>query len=140
MTDVDKLKEEELRALSEEEEIFDLESLITDGTNAKVPITIQYYNTDLQRNVKAGAMIRPLSNLEWNNSVRLNRSQNSNTTDNIELLKKALYTIDGKPFNPKAIESMPAGVVEQLVEKVAEISGIDLEKNIERAMKLQGFL
>ena len=113
MEDVSKLQEKELIALSDDE-VFDLESLITDGTDAKVPITIKFPTRD-GRTVKAAAMIRPLNSVEWNNSTRLNRSKSEKTTNEIELLKKALYTKDGKPFPKDLIEKIPAGVVLEIV-------------------------
>lgn len=141
MTDVDKLREEELRQLNDDE-IFDLEALVTDGVDAKVPIVIKYPKTledGTVKMVKAGAMIRPLTNVEWNNSTRLNRSTNAKTTNEVELLKKALYTRNGEQMPAKVVEDLPSGVVTELVKEVAVISGIDVEENMRLAKEMLGF-
>lgn len=141
MTNVDKLKKDELIALSDEEEIFDLESLITDGADAKIPIVLKYPKNG--KTVKAGALIRPLTNVEWNNATRISRSGNnaSKTTNEVELVKQALYTRKGEPFPPKLVEDMPNGVVMELVNQIAVISGVELnsEENIRLAKEIMGF-
>ena len=140
MTDVNKLREEELEMLSkEDEEIFDLESLITDGVDAKIPIIISYPKDG--KTVKAGALIRPLSNIEWNNATRLNRAPTSKTTNEVELVKKALYTRSGEQFPPKLVEQLPNGVILELVKQIAHISGVDIDskENIRMAKEMMGF-
>ena len=137
MTKKDK-KAEELIKLSEEEEIFNLESLITDGADARVPIEIKFpTKTGTKR---AAAMIRPLTNVEWNNAIRIAR-KNFTTTNEIELLKIALYTKDGEPFPKELVEKIPNGVVIKLVQILSEISGIEItEENMKMAKEmLAGF-
>ena len=137
MTKKDK-KAEELIKLSEEEEIFNLESLITDGADARVPIEIKFpTKTGTKR---AAAMIRPLTNVEWNNAIRIAR-KNFTTTNEIELLKIALYTKDGEPFPKELVEKIPNGVVIKLVQTLSEISGIEItEENMKMAKEmLKGF-
>ena len=137
MTKKDK-KAEELIKLSEEEEIFNLESLITDGADARVPIEIKFpTKTGTKR---AAAMIRPLTNVEWNNAIRIAR-KNFTTTNEIELLKIALYTKDGEPFPKKKKKKIPNGVVIKLVQTLSEISGIEItEENMKMAKEmLKGF-
>lgn len=137
MTKKDK-KAEELIKLSEEEEIFNLESLITDGADARVPIEIKFpTKTGTKR---AAAMIRPLTNVEWNNAIRIAR-KNFTTTNEIELLKIALYTKDGEPFPKELVEKIPNGVVIKLVQILSEISGIEItEENMKMAKEmLKGF-
>lgn len=142
MTDVNKLKEEELAMLSnEEEEIFDLESLVTDGADAKIPIVIKYPKDG--KTVKAGALIRPLTNVEWNNATRLSRNQKlvTKTTNEIELVKMALYTRNDEQFPAKAVEALPNGVILELVKQIAHISGVEInsEENIKLAKEMMGF-
>ena len=60
------------------EEIFNLESLITDGADARVPIEIDFPTKNGKK--KAAAMIRPLTNVEWNNALRISR-KNFTTTN-----------------------------------------------------------
>ena len=132
------LQAEELIKLSEEEEIFNLESLITDGADARVPIEIKFpTKTGTKR---AAAMIRPLTNVEWNNAIRIAR-KNFTTTNEIELLKIALYTKDGEPFPKELVEKIPNGVVIKLVQILSEISGIEItEENMKMAKEmLKGF-
>lgn len=144
MTDIDKLREEELRQLNnEDEEIFELEALISDGVDARFPVKITYPKQEddgTYRMVTAGALIRPLSNIEWNNATRLKRSPNSKTTNEVELLKKALYTRDNKQFPPKLVEGLPNGVVLNLVNEVARISGVNVEEQEKLAKEMMGFL
>lgn len=144
MTNVEELREKELESLSkqehdtDEEEIFDLETLITDGEDARIPVIVKFPKNG--KTVKAAALIRPLTNVEWNNCVRIKRKPSENTTNEVEVLKKALYTKDGKQFPPKIIENMPAGVALELMNEVSRISGIDTEKNMKMAKDMVGFL
>ena len=137
MTKKDK-KAEELIKLSEEEEIFNLESLITDGADARIPIEIDFPTKNGKK--KAAAMIRPLTNVEWNNALRIAR-KNFKTTNEIELLKMALYTKEGEPFPKELVEKLPNGVVMKLVQTSGEISGIEVtEENMKMAKEmLAGF-
>lgn len=139
MTDIEKLQAEELANLNENEEIFDLESLVTDGADARIPITVEYPKKDGTM-VKAGAMIRPLTNIEWNNATRLNR-KNNGTTNEVELVKIGLYTKKGEQFPPQLVEKLPAGLILKIVEQLAEVSGIDLynKRNLKIAKDMMDF-
>lgn len=137
MEDVSKLQEKELIALSDDE-VFDLETLITDGADAKIPITIKFPTSE-GKVVKAAAMIRPLTSIEWNNCVKLNRSKNDKSNNEVDLLEKALYTKDGKQFPKDLIKKIPAGVVLEIVNEISRISGIDTEQNIKLAKEMMGF-
>jgi len=144
MTDIEKLKEAELMQLTEEEEeeIYDLESLVTDGANARFPVKFKYPKQEPDgslRMVNAGALIRPLTNVEWNNCVRMKRTPNSKTSNEVELLKKALYNTNGEQMNPKVVESLPNGVALELVKLVSEISGVDYDENLKMAKEMMGF-
>ena len=85
-------------------------------------------------------MIRPLTNVEWNNAARIAR-KNFTTTNEIELLKVALYTKDGEPFPKELVEKLPNGVVIKLVQMLGEISGVEVtEENMKLAKEmLSGF-
>ena len=139
MADIEKLQAEELANLNENEEIFDLESLVTDGADARIPITVEYPKKDGTM-VKAGAMIRPLTNVEWNNATRLNR-KNTGTTNEVELVKIGLYTQKGEQFPPQLVEKLPAGLIVKIVEHLAEVSGIDLynKRNLKIAKDMMDF-
>lgn len=139
MPDINELREKELKSLTqEEEEIFELETLITDGADARIPVIISYPRPD-GRIVKGAVLIRPLTNVEWNNAVRFQRKPGDTTTNEVELLKLALYTKDGKQFPPELVEKLPNGVVLELVKEVSKASGIDWEENIRLAQKMMGF-
>ena len=132
--------EEELSTLMEDD-VFDLEALITDGADARVPIRITFPKQEPDgtiRMVQAGAMIRPLTNVEWNNATRKKKNNNS-TTDEVELLKKALYTMKGEQMPPEIVEKIPNGVTIELVKEVARISGVDIEANLKLAREMVGF-
>ena len=139
MSKVDDLKAEELNRLNNnDDEIFDLESLITDGADARFPITIQFPKGD--GHVKAAAMIRPVTSVELNNITRKSRG-NQVSNFGVELLKLALYTKDGKEFPVELLDKIPAGVVTELCNKVYEISGITIDKdeNLKLARQMMGF-
>jgi len=75
MSKVDDLKAEELNRLNNnDDEIFDLESLITDGADARFPIIVKFPKGN--ETVEAAAMIRPLTSIELNNLSRTSRGSN----------------------------------------------------------------
>lgn len=129
------LKQQEIERLSvEEKEVIDLEQLITDGVNAKIPIEITYNNKTF------GVMVRPLTNVEWNNALQKS-IHNKKTTNEVELLKIGLYKTDGTKFPAELIEQIPAGISSELMKKIAEISGIKLntKENMELVKEMMGF-
>lgn len=130
---IEDLQNKELESLNEEE-LFDLESLITEGANAKVPVKISYGDKSF------GATLRPLTNVEWNNATRKSM-KNVNTTSELELLKVGLTSKDDKPIPVDILVQLPTGVITELAKKLADISGVKLDKkeNIELAKTLMGF-
>ena len=79
--------------------------------------------------------------MEWNNATRLQRRPSENTTNEIELVKKALYTRKGEEFPSDLVDKFPTGVVLELVKQIARISGVELnsKENIKMAKELMGF-
>ena len=140
MIDTTKQEQEEIEKLTENEQVFELDQLITDGAEAKIPITISYPQPNGEI-VKAGAMIKPLTNVEWNNATRLKRKDNDTTTNEIELVKKALYTKDGEKFPPELVPKLPNGVIMELMKEVARVSGVELnnKENLKLVKELMGF-
>ena len=140
MTTKEELEAKEIELLTEDEEIFDLESLITSGADNKIPIIISYPMED-GRKAKAAAMIRPVTAIEWNNALRKGFNQNSLSSPDVEILKKGLYNKNGDPFSIEAIESLPAGVVSELARMIAKVSGVEFNKSdAEKVMKdMMGF-
>ena len=135
MANIDELKNKELEQLTDKEiEVLELEQLITNGIDEKVPIEITYKGKEF------GAMIRPLTSVEWNDATVIGNG-NPNTNTEIELLKISLYNKDGTEFPKELISKLPAGVTSSIMKEVARISGvnIDSEENIKLVRKIMGF-
>ena len=132
---------EEIEMLSQDTELFDLESLITDGKDAKIPIEITFPKPDGTGEVKATAMIRPLTNIEVNNATRLGLNKNIDTTYELELLRTGLYTSKGEQFPDELINKIPSGVVNELAKEISRVSGIQInnEENMKLAKEMMGF-
>ena len=135
MVNIDELKQKEIENITTEElEVFELETLITNGIEEKVPIEITY------RDKTFGAMLRPLTSVEWNNATaKANNTPNTNVE--VELLKIGLYNKDGTPFPQELISKLPAGISSQLMKELGRISGVnfDSEENIKLVRKIMGF-
>lgn len=133
MDELTELQKEEMERLSEEEEIFDLETLITGGTDVKYNVVIQFPKQEADgtfRSVKASAIIRPLNNVEWNNALTIGFNKAYNTSAEVEIVKKGLFTKSGEQFPSDLIDDMDAGVVTQLARKIADISGVSLNREV----------
>lgn len=128
-------EKEELERLNQEEEIIDLEQLITAGTEVKIPITFIYPNTDK----RVGAIIRPLTSNEWNNCIR--KMAKFQTSFQLEIVKVGLLNMKEEKIPSKLIEQLPQGAINEIYEKIAEASGIheSTEDMIEATKKLMGF-
>ena len=139
MVDVNKLKEEELENLEkkEEEVIYDLESLILDGVDSKVPIVIDFPTSEGVK--KVGALIKPLTAVEWNNAIRLANKLKDSTSE-IEIVKIGLFGKDGEAFSYDLIMKMPSGVVKDIFYKIADVSGVKFsEQEIGILEAMMGF-
>lgn len=116
-----------------EEEIFDLETLITDGTDNFVPLKFIYPGKDKA----VGVYVRPITTVEFTNASRNPRELITN------VVKTALYDRNKQKFPPHIIDKMAAGVTIELYKKIAEISGIPTtpDDNVSNEMmdKLMGF-
>ena len=124
MVNVKKLKEEELNQLNKKENVVweedevSLEELILLGENKKIPIHIEYPLPD-ETTKKAKAFIKQLTMKEIEGI-----KQNDNTS---AILQKALFKSNGDPFTPTQIKKLPIGVVNALLNKIFEVSGVDPE-------------
>lgn len=126
MTDIEKLKNEEIEMLSESngtDEVFDLDVLITEGVNAKVPLNFTYPNTDKT----VGVMIRPLSTHEYKTAIQ--KAKKFKKVVFFELLKLGLYKMDGSKFPDEILDELPFGVVTYIAGNIHKISGMDLSDN-----------
>lgn len=128
MSNKEELTNEELQELSilsnEDGEIFDLETLITKGKNAKFPVTINYHTPD---GVKImGVQIRPLTSEEYQLCLSHSKKFKKNFVD--LMLEKALFNKNGEPFKKDLIPHIPAGIALSLCDKINEISGVESNK------------
>ena len=153
MVNIDELEQMELEELNNETitdntddeiDLNELENLILEGTDYKVPVLIEYpvFNkkTGEMKNVRYTAKLRPVTNTEVNNARR-SVGKIKGTSFELELLKRALYTKNDELFKPAIIFAMKAGVVARLVETLLDISGIKLDKDEQEAYarELMGF-
>lgn len=111
------------------EELYDLESLITEGTDSFIPLKFVFPGTDK----KVGVFIRPVLTKEFTDAANSPGFIISN------LVKIALYDRNKKLFPAQVIDNLPAGVVIELYKKIADISGIPTkeqssEEVVERMM------
>ena len=107
------------------DEFFDLETLITEGVDARVPIEVEFPNGK-----KAQALIKPISTGEFQSIYNGNAAELL-----VNVLSHSLMTKEGKSLSPTLIEAMPVGLPAKIVEQIFEISGI--ETNPEDAEKLK---
>ena len=113
-------KEKELKHLQQEDEIFELDQVITEGVKAKIPYTFTYPNT----NKKVGVLIRPLSTNEYQRAL-LN-SKRLKTNFLIELFKIGTFKLDESEFPEELVKDLPAGVVTRVANEINRISGVEL--------------
>ena len=116
--------DEEIEKLSQEEELFDLETLIIEGSNALYPIVFDYPTPSGDK--KVTAKIRPLTSSEIQNAALASRKTGESYAELV--LKKGLYTKDEKQFPPELISKMAGGVVAEISNKISEISGIKIDE------------
>lgn len=135
---IEEIEQKELEKLSKNEEIFNLEDLILDGIDNKIPITFDYPlpNGSVK---KMGAMIRPLTASEWNTCSMKAIRQNKSMA--VEVVKLSLMGTNGETIKNELIEKMPVGVITGLFDKISEISGIknNEEEQNKLIMDMMGF-
>lgn len=100
---------------TEAQQLFDLETLITEGIDARVPIEIEFPNGK-----KAAAMIRPLNANEFKT---IYDGDASNIL--ISILEKSLMNKNGEPLPRELIEAMPIGLPAKIIKQIFEISGVE---------------
>ena len=114
--------------------IVTLEQAVTEGKDALIPFEFEYPNLDLIVQVK----IKPLTTEESQDAGQL--AKTSGLPVDIELLKKSVLNPDGSSISEEILEHLPAGVVNKLILKVAEVSGIEFNTPAMNNMDaLQGF-
>lgn len=111
-----------------------LEQAITEGKDALIPFEFEYPNSDLIVEVK----IKPLTTEESQDAGQL--AKTSGIPVDIELLKKAVLNPDGSEISEDILLPLPVGVVNKLVFKVVEVSGIEFETQaMNNVESLRGF-
>ena len=103
-----------------EPEIFELDQIITEGVNAKIPFTFIYPNTDK----KVGVLVRPLSTNEYQKAIL--KSKKLKTNFLVELAKLGVYKMDESKFPEELITELPAGIVTMITNEINRISGVEL--------------
>ena len=116
----EKEKQKELEHLQQEDEIFELDQVITEGTNAKIPFTFVYPNT----NKKVGVLVRPLSTNEYQNAILSSKRLKTNLL--IELAKLGVYKLDESKFPEDILMELPAGVITKITNEINRLSGVEL--------------
>ena len=111
--------------IKQDDELFDLETLITEGVEARVPIEIEFPNGK-----KAQATIRPISTGEFQTIYTRDASNLL-----VNVLEAGLMNKDGKPLQRNLIESMPIGLPVKITQQIFEISGIETDPEDAEALK-----
>ena len=122
-------KADELKRLQEETEILELDQLIVDGVNAKIPLTFTYPNT----NKKVGVLVRPLSTKEYQNAILLSKRVKTNLL--LEFARMGMSRLDGTKFPDELLEELPAGIVASIVNEINRISGIEIDVESDNAQQ-----
>lgn len=122
------------KEIQENAKVMNLESLITGGIDAVIPITISYMGQDFSAN------IRPINAIE-NNEVT-QKYINKRESVILNTVKKCLLKDDGKNYTIAELEKIPAGVIQNIYNKIQEISGIEnttSEDDMKMIRELMGF-
>ena len=112
-------KKEELK-INQTQNLVNLETAITEGNKGLITYEFDYPNTDLTVEVK----LKPLTNPELTHLVK--EAEITGNTVDLEMLHQSMFNTDGSSFPIELLEELPAGVVQKLTYKIADISGIDL--------------
>lgn len=110
---------------NKEEEYYDLETLITEGTDANIPIVIEFPNGK-----KAQAQIRPISTGEFSTIYNGDAAELL-----VNVLSTALMNKNGEPLSSSLIEAMPVGLPAKIVQQIFEISGIETNPEDQEKLK-----
>lgn len=120
MKSIEDEKAKEIEHLSQETEILELDQVLTEGINAKIPFTFTYPNT----NKKVGVLVRPLSTNEYQKAILMSKRLKTNFL--VELAKLGTYKMDESKFPEDLLETLPAGIVTRITNEINRISGVEL--------------
>ena len=137
MANIEQLQQEEIEKLTQENEVFTLESLITEGSDLRIPITFDYPSKNGMK--KASAIIRPLTSTEWENAQTYAMQNKKDFI--LKILEKGLLNDDGETLPFELLKKMPFGVASQIYIRIADVSGVkqDKEEQYKFTKELLGF-
>lgn len=129
-------KEKEIEEL-QNGDVLSLETLITEGTELRIPITFDFPTQNGLK--KASAIIRPLTAVEWENAQ--NYAIKHKRDFAVKILEKGLLNDDGKELPYELIKKLPFGVVNEIYKRIADVSGVkeNREEQFELTKELMGF-
>ena len=96
-----------------------LEDLIVLGDDKLIDILIEY-PTETGKMVKAKAKVKQLTMKELKNLDL----ENVDVEDSVNILRKSLFTQEGKNFTKELIMNLPIGVVRAITNEILKLSGI----------------
>ena len=117
---IEEEKQKELESLQNEDEILELDQLITEGVSAKIPFTFIYPNTTR----RVGVMLKPLSTTQYQKAVLASKRLKTNFL--LELARIGVYKMDESKFPDELLEDLPAGVITKMTNEINRISGVEL--------------
>lgn len=126
---IEELKQEEIEQI-QNEDVMELEQLIIQGSEATIPIVIDYpiFKGDHVEYVEVGAFIKPLTNKQ-STIAYAKGIRSASSTPNIELVKIALYDKNMEHLKPELVEKMPSGIIDAITKQVMDVSGIKIDKD-----------
>ena len=133
MTDkIEELKKQEIDDIlnTENKEVLELEQLIIQGSESRIPIVIDYpvFVEDHVEYKPVSAFIKPLTNNESNKAYGIGIASKT-STPNIELVKMGLYNKDMEHLKPSLVEKMPSGIIDAICKQIMDISGIKIDED-----------
>ena len=136
MANIEKLQEQELEEL-QDSEALSLESLITEGSELRIPITFDFPTKNGIK--KASAIIKPISAVEWENAQSYALKNKEGFI--LKILEKGLLNDNGEPLPFSLIKKMPSGVATEIYIRIADVSGVkqNKEEQYQFTKQLLGF-
>ena len=102
--------------IEETNRIVSLEQAITEGTDALISFTFEFPETDLT--VEVG--LKPITL-----SILRDVPSNFSETEVVyHILGEAVFNMDGTAINNQVLSKIPVGILNQIIERISEISGL----------------
>ena len=103
--------------INQTDELFDLETLITEGADAIIPITIEFPDGKC-----AAAKIKPISTAQFRSLYTEDKAELI-----VNILEISLLNKNGEHLSRDLIEAMPLGVSSRISEQICVVSGLELK-------------